>query len=114
MRLCLWIVIGAGRYNGSRYRIRSIYIFFLHPIRIMHYMDDNVRTRIVIILRKTVSVMSNMPRSDKEQMVPSEIRSTTFTVKCGWWAGRKILKLLKKYNAPLELALMRLYLLSGG
>jgi hypothetical protein len=24
--------------------------------------------------------------------------SATFTVKCGWWAGRKILKLVKKYN----------------
>ena len=39
-----------------------------------------------------------MPRSDEEQMVSSQIWSTTFTVKCGWWAGRKILKLLKKYN----------------
>jgi len=40
-----------------------------------------------------------MPRSDEEQMVSSQIWSTTFTVECGWWAGRKILKLLKKYNA---------------
>jgi hypothetical protein len=39
-----------------------------------------------------------MPRSDKERMVPSQIWSTTFTVKCAWWAGRKILKLLKKYD----------------
>lgn len=43
--------------------------------------------------------MSNMPHSDKEQMEPSQIWSTTFTVKCGWWAGGKILKLRKKYNA---------------
>jgi hypothetical protein len=28
-----------------------------------------------------------------------QIWSTTYTVKCGWWAGRKILKLMKKYNA---------------
>jgi hypothetical protein len=42
--------------------------------------------------------MSNMPHSDKEQMEPSQIWSTTFTVKCGWWAGWKILKLLKKHN----------------
>jgi len=42
--------------------------------------------------------MSNMPHSDKEQMEPSQIWSTTFTVKCGWWAGWKILKLLKKNN----------------
>jgi hypothetical protein len=39
-----------------------------------------------------------MPPSDKEQTVPSQIWSTTFTVKCGWWAGRRILKLLRKYN----------------
>ena len=43
--------------------------------------------------------MSNMLPSDKEQMVPSQIWSTTFTVKCGWWAGRKILKFLKEHNA---------------
>lgn len=43
--------------------------------------------------------MLNMLPSDKEQMVPSQIWSTTFTVKCGWWAGRKILKLLKERNA---------------
>ena len=42
--------------------------------------------------------MSNMLPSDKEQMV-SQIWSTTFTVKCGWWAGRKILKLLNEHNA---------------
>lgn len=24
--------------------------------------------------------------------------SATFSVKCGWWAGRKILKLVKKYD----------------
>lgn len=29
----------------------------------------------------------------------SQIWSTTYTVKCRWWAGRKILKLVKKYNA---------------
>ena len=45
-----------------------------------------------------MSVTSNMPRSDEEQMVSSQIWSTTFTVKCGWWAGRKILKLVKKYT----------------
>lgn len=43
--------------------------------------------------------MSNMPRSDKEQVELSQIWSTTFTVKCGWWVGRKILKLLKEHNA---------------
>ena len=42
--------------------------------------------------------MSNMPRSDKEEMEPSQIWSTTFRVKCGWWTGQKFLKLLKKYN----------------
>ena len=42
--------------------------------------------------------MSNMLRSDKEQVELSQIWSTTFTVKCGWWAGRKILKLLKEHN----------------
>ncbi|MFY9795563.1 MAG: hypothetical protein WAK17_26325 [Candidatus Nitrosopolaris sp.] len=25
-------------------------------------------------------------------------QSATFTIKCGWWAGRKILKLVKKYR----------------
>ena len=25
-------------------------------------------------------------------------QSTTFTIKCGWLAGRKILKLVKRYN----------------
>jgi hypothetical protein len=39
-----------------------------------------------------------MPPSDREQIVPSQIWSTTFTVKCGWWDGRKILNLVKKYN----------------
>jgi hypothetical protein len=32
-------------------------------------------------------------------MESSQTWSNTFTVKCGWWAGRKILKLVKKYNA---------------
>jgi hypothetical protein len=32
-------------------------------------------------------------------MEKSQIWSTTCTVKCGWWTGRKILKLVKKYNA---------------
>jgi hypothetical protein len=32
-------------------------------------------------------------------MEQSQIWSTTYTVKCRWWAGRKILKLVKKYNA---------------
>jgi hypothetical protein len=32
-------------------------------------------------------------------MEQSQIWSTTYTVKCKWWAGRKILKLVKKYNA---------------
>ncbi len=32
-------------------------------------------------------------------MEQSQIWSTTYSVKCGWWAGRKILKLVKKYNA---------------
>jgi hypothetical protein len=40
-----------------------------------------------------------MPRSDKEQMEQSQIWSTTFTVKCGWWAGMKILKLVRKNDA---------------
>ena len=40
-----------------------------------------------------------MPRSDKEQMEPSQIWSTTFTVKCGWWAGMKILKLVRKNDS---------------
>jgi len=31
-------------------------------------------------------------------MEQSQIWSTTYTVKCRWWAGRKILKLVKKYN----------------
>jgi hypothetical protein len=43
--------------------------------------------------------MSNMPHGNKEYVEPSQIWSTTFTVKCGWWAGRKVLKLVKKYNA---------------
>ena len=40
-----------------------------------------------------------MLRSDKEQVELSQIWSTTFTVKCGWWAGRKILILLNEHNA---------------
>jgi hypothetical protein len=32
-------------------------------------------------------------------MEQSQIWSTTYTVKCGWRAGRKILKVVKKYNA---------------
>jgi hypothetical protein len=31
-------------------------------------------------------------------MEQSQIWSTTYTIKCRWWAGRKILKLVKKYN----------------
>ena len=38
-----------------------------------------------------------MPHGDNGEMESSQIRSTTFTVKCGWWAGLKILKLVKKY-----------------
>ncbi|HYA83663.1 MAG TPA: hypothetical protein VEH06_09490 [Candidatus Bathyarchaeia archaeon] len=31
-------------------------------------------------------------------MEQSQIWSTSYTIKCRWWAGRKILKLVKKYN----------------
>ncbi len=34
----------------------------------------------------------------KEHVDTLSRMSATFTVKCGWWAGRKILKLVKRYN----------------
>jgi len=39
-----------------------------------------------------------MSHDDTSPMESSQIWSTTFTVKCGWWAGRKILKLVKRYT----------------
>jgi hypothetical protein len=33
-----------------------------------------------------------------EYVDTSSHMSATFTVKCGWWAGRKILKLIIKHN----------------
>lgn len=31
-------------------------------------------------------------------MESSQVWSTTFTLKCGWWTRRKILKLVKRYT----------------
>ena len=37
--------------------------------------------------------------SNKEQLEQFQVWSTTFTVKCRWWPGMKILKLVRKYDA---------------